>query len=251
MKSNKYPCFILLAVLSILLHSAARAETAQPLYVTTTPDNLAKSNWLFRDLDENNNGNVDQYLLITECDLYRQYYTNDIEWSKIRDATRSYIAANRKKFPNRFEFIQPIYLGRYDVPSKSFAVEGNSKIMGVGVMQVSGNRATNYTCLKTSEYDPKIFPLNAVLNLSRPLNYTSVKTSEASAEEYLKYIADNDLVSEFGRPAYVRYRFKVEQSLNPVALNNGELSYNFFGGLESMTVFGDKGLFIKLEDVDF
>ena len=254
MKRNKFLAvnLILLCLLSFdaFAQTENGASNVQLLYAPTTPDYLAKSNFMLKELDENNNTIIDQYLLVTECDLYRQYYTNDIEWSKIREATRGYIRTNKKLFPNRFEFVQPIYLGRYDVPSHSFEILDNSKLMGVGIMQVSGNYASDYKCLKTSDYNPKIFPLNAVLNLSRPLNYTSVKASQESAEEYLKFLADNNIDNSLGRPAYVRYRFKVEQSLNPVSLDNG-ISANFFGGLESMTVFGDKGLFIKLEDVKY
>ncbi len=240
----------LLLLLSIFLSSYAKAQSSAPqlLYSPTTPEYLAKSYWLLNELNIDDNENIDQYLMITECDLYEQYFANDIEWSKIRDATRGYIKLNKQNFPRRFEFVQPIYLDRYDTNSQTFVINQNSQIKGVLQIQVSGNSSMNYRCIDTSAYNPLLFPINAVLKLSRPLSYTSVQTKPEAAQEYLKYMEENDITSDFGRPAYIRYRFKVEQSLSPVRMNGGVFA-NFFGTLESVSIFGDQSLFIKLEEV--
>lgn len=241
---------LLCLLLSIMYCAPAKAQSAssQLLYSPTTPEYLAKSYWLLNNLDIQSDENIDQYLMITECDLYLQYYTNDIEWNKIREATRGFINLNKENFPRRFEFIQPIYLGRYDPKSQTFDINKNSQINGILQVQVSGNSPRSYKCLDTTAYNPSLFPINAALKLSRPLTYLSVHAQPDIAQEYLNYIAENKLNDSFGRPAYIRYRFKVEQSLAPISTNTGVFA-NFFGSLESVSVFGDQSLFIKLEEV--
>ena len=246
----RFLTLIILACLSVYGIAQAQSIPSQLLYSPTTPEYLAKSYWPLKKLDLQDDRNIDQYLLITECDLFRQYYSDDLEWSKIRAATRNYVQKNMDGFPTRFEFIQPLYLDRYDTASQSFAVLPDSQMKGVSQIQASGNNPSDYKCLKTQYYNPKLFPMNAILNLSRPFSYTSVKAKPEDAQEYIKYLQDNNLANPLGRPAFIRYRFKVEQSLDPVNRNNG-LYANFFGTLESVTVFGDINLFIKLEDVNF
>ena len=250
--TNKFFSLILFLLLFCPSFANAQPASAQLLYSPTTPEYLAKSFWPLKKLDENDNNNIDQYLLVTECDLYQQYHSNDIEWSKIQDATRGYIKSNRDSFPTRFEFIQPLYLDRYDVANQSFSVEKKSQIIGVSQLQASGNSTGDYPCLRSQDYDKKTFPMNAIVKLSRPLNLTSIQTNKESAAEYIKYIQDNKLETSKDRVAYVRYRFKVQQSLEPVPMGiDGGVYANFFGTLESMTIFGDKELFIKLQDVKF
>ncbi|PZP53838.1 MAG: hypothetical protein DI586_10600 [Micavibrio aeruginosavorus] len=240
-----------LAVFCLTFTSAkAQSVSGQLLYSPTTPEYLAKSYWLLNGLDVEKIENIDQYLMITECDLYKQYYSNDIEWSKIREATKGYINLNKPNFPRRFEFIQPLYLGRYDTSSKEFEIMKNSQINGILQMYVSGNQALHYECINSGAFKPSLFPINASLKLSRPLTYMSVHTTTDSAREYLKYIDENSAVTDFGRLAYIRYRFKVEQSLTPISNEDGIFA-NFFGSLESVSVFGDRSMFIKLEEVKF
>lgn len=230
----------------------ARSQSAnsQLLYSPTTADYLVKAYWALGKLDLAKDSNIDQYLMVTECDLFNQYFKNDIEWTKIRNATRGYIEANKKSFPTRFEFIQPIDLNRYDPASGEFSLAPKSQFIGIGALQVSGNAPTDYRCTQTGNFDERVFPLNAVLNLSRPFNLTKIDVSQATASEYIKYLQEHDITDPNTRPAYIRFRFKVEQNLAPVYIRNGQFA-NFFGMLESVTVFGDKGLFIKMQEIKY
>lgn len=238
--------FIVFAL--VLFPFTAKADDL--LYSPTTPTYLAKSYWLLNSLDTESKENLDQYLMVTECDLYNQYYTNDIEWSKIREATKKYIIANKQGFPTRFEFVQPIFLDRYDEATGKFALMKNSQMIGIKQLQISGNYLQSFPCLDNTKYRPDIFPLNAIVTLSRPLNYINVNASPTVVAEYIKYLDEHKTPAQNGRPAYVRYRIKVEQSLKPTPYKSDYFA-NFFGSLESMTIFGDRDLFIKLEEVKF
>ena len=115
---------------------------------------------------------------------------------------------------------------------------------------MSGNSTGGYPCLNNGPYSETDFPMNAVVTFTQPLNYTTVKTDQSTAEEYLKYLEKNKPDTSLGRPAYIRYRVKVDQYMGPVKIGSEQYA-NFFGELESVSVFGDKDLFIKLEDRKF
>ncbi len=250
---NKFFKFVfVLFVFSFFMASVqSRAEfEAQPLYVPTKLSDLAKGYWAFGKLDTKNDALIDQYLMITECSLYAQFYKDDFEWSKIREATRKYVEDNKANFPRRFEFVQPIALDRYDFNLGGFALLKQYQIVGLSKLVISGNSQDEYPCIKSDKYNPQQFPMNAILNMERPLSYTFVKADKALAEEYLKYITDNKIRTEYGRPAYIRYRFKVEQSIGTSILDQSVLS-NFYGSLESIAIFGDKEMLIKLDEQKF
>ena len=245
---------LLLLVFSVLPFAAKATDFTSDkiLYAPTTADNLAKSYWKLNNLDPENTNYLDQYLMITECDMFKSFYKNDIEWNKIRTAAKSMVIANIESFPTRFEFIQPILIDRYDSESSTFSLMKDSQLIGVKQLQISGNIQAEYSCVDNNKdkYDANVFPLNAVLTLSRPLNFTAVHTSPSLAAEYIKYLNDKNINSKDGRLAYVRYRVKVEQSLKTIRDNNDTYA-NLFGTLEGMSVFGDKDLFIKLQEVPY
>ncbi len=221
---------------------------AQPLYAQTTLDNLVKSYFLLTDLDINDNNIIDQYMMVTECELFKQFYTNDFEWNKVRGATRDFIKLNKAHFPKRFEFIQPLYLDRYDFKVGGFFLMPQSKLLSVTRLQISGNRLNEYPCVKqSSKYNEYKMPVNAVLNMERPLNYNFVRAAPELADEYLAYLKKYKIDTSEGRPAYIRYRVKVEQDLGTVEVK-GKIYANFYGSIESVSVFGDRELLIKFDE---
>ena len=238
--------------LSAMPLASAKSQTAEPnpLYSSTDLKQLAKAYLTFGRLDVEKDSIIDQYLMISECGLYKEFFSNDIEWNKIRTATRDYIKTYASSFPRRFEFTQPIYLDRYDFKTGSFNLAANSIQSSVTRMIISGNTVGAYPCLSTGNYVESDFPVNAVVTLSRPFNFSAVKTDQSVAEEYLKYIENSKADNMQGRPAYIRYRLKISQYSGSVKMGNTYYG-NFFGELESISVFGDKDLLIKLEDRKF
>ena len=249
---NKVSKFLILCLLIAIRFAPAHSQTSDPspLYSSTDLKQLAKAYLSFGRLDVEKDNIVDQYLMISECGLYKEFFSNDIEWNKIRTATRDYLKTYASSFPKRFEFTQPIYLDRYDFKSGSFRLAANSIQSSVTRMIISGNSIGAYPCLSIGNFVESDFPVNAVVTLSRPFNYSSVQTDQLTAEEYLKYLETNKADLTQGRPAYIRYRLKISQYSGAVTVSNNYYG-NFFGELESISVFGDKDLLIKLEDRKF
>ena len=83
-------------------------------YLPTTLENLAKLYWAVGKFTVDDDVAVDNYLRITECPIVLQYFHNDFEWQKIREATRQNLLSHMAGFPRHFEIVEEISLGDYD-----------------------------------------------------------------------------------------------------------------------------------------
>ena len=241
---------ILIAVLALSLSVIYPAQSQDNAgYVSTRLPELARSYWLLNNLDTKNDQLIDQYLMITECPIYQKYFNNDFEWNKIRNATRNYIDTYKSRFPTRFEFMQPVYLDRYDFENRSFPIMENSKINLVSRFQIAGNQVADYPCLNRN-YREEDFPPSALLTIPKPITYSAVKTDQAKADSFIEYVKNKRLDTVKGRPAYIRYRVKVDKSTAPI-MNGKQAMANMFGSIESIAVFADREKTILLEEIKF
>lgn len=127
---------------------------------------------------------VDLFVLTNECDIYKKYISNDLQWKDIREATRNYIIANKSEFPTSFEFVIPLMLDNYDEKKSLFFLNDSSRINSVRRFEVF---ATNYQYVPCVKSIPKFdqYPRALVLEFSRPLNLTSIPMSEDVAKDYI------------------------------------------------------------------
>lgn len=152
-------------------------------YVDPTYSNLAKLYWGLGILDINNSKLVDNFLAITECNMYLQYINNDLEWQDVRQATRDYLRKNYKLFPTSFRITIPLYLGRYNADEEFFEVN-----MERSAINAVRNIETVYytkqiTCGQTGDLDG--YPRNLVLYLNRPFSLPEVPVERELARLYL------------------------------------------------------------------
>ena len=152
-------------------------------YVDPTYSNLARLYWGLGILDINNAKLVDNFLAITECNMYLQYINNDLEWQDVRQATRDYLRKNYKLFPSSFRITIPLYLGRYNADEEFFEVN-----MERSATNAVRNIETVYytkpvTCGQTGDLDG--YPRNLVLYLNRPFSLPEVPVERELARLYL------------------------------------------------------------------
>jgi len=96
------------------------AEPVKDEYILGTYLELTKLYWTLNKFDINDNQAIENFLIITECDLYKRYHDNEFEWTQIIEDTRKYIANNLPMWPTTYEIIIPLYLDRYDIENKIF-----------------------------------------------------------------------------------------------------------------------------------
>lgn len=237
-----------------LAAGAASSEERVPLlsaeYVSPTYDNIARVLWALEVKDLFDDKAIDGYLQIAECNLFQKFYSNEFRWKKIRERTRDYLDKYKSKFPRRFEYVQPISLDRYDFALKGFPIMLEQQFVGATRLQFSANAQGVTKCPDVILRNFSGYPSGAVLNVKTPFNLTFVRVPEVLAKEYLKMVEGIALKPYEGRPAFIRFRIRVDQFLNEESIDQGNFA-NFSGALEKIEVFADRELLLPLYTQSF
>jgi A/G-specific adenine glycosylase len=218
-----------------------------PTYEKTTPDRLALVFFRTGFLNPENEKVLDQFLMLSECDLYKKHFPDEFEWQKIRYSTKKFIKENLETFPKRFEFVQPILLDRYDFKEQIFPLIEEYQLKAITRIEISGNHIKPPQCVQDFSYDRTILPLDAIINFSKPLTIQGLRMKKEDVELYREYLANNKIDTEEGRPAYIRYRIEINSAGN---LNSAN-TLNLFGTIEEITVFADPMLLLKLAEPSY
>lgn len=183
-------------------------------YVEPTFENLAKLYWALGILDINDNEIIDNYLSITDCDLYTNYLNDDLEWRTIRELARESIRKNYKSYPTHFRVTIPLYLRQYHADEEYFEVDVDKSALRA-VRKIEAIFYNNpITCRRVGEITG--FPRNLILFLNRPFTLSEVPVERELARIYLdevnsqkKFVSSKQRLGEGERQAYLEIFFKV------------------------------------------
>lgn len=242
-------------------HNAAwgqNGDNAEEEYHLTTFRNLSQLYWKIGMHSINDNMAIDNYMRINECPIYLDYYQNEFEWRRIRDAARKSIKQKieNDEFPQRFEIIRPIYLGKYNYEDEYFELKNSSKMNNITRVEVVTNTVQEI-CGRKREIEG--YPVNIILILSPPLELTKLPVERELAKLYLDrvlrdYEALPDNVKKRYkdiRPAYLRLKVKILQYKETIHVGTrtdpaGNERAVVFGHLEGFEVYADEELEMPL-----
>lgn len=163
------------------------AQSGQPHYEQPTLAKFSQLYWAISALDPMNDEHIDTFLMINECDIYRDYYHNEFEWKDIREAARDHVVSNKKNFPLRFEFVNTIRLKDYNFERGGFEIHDDYKVLGTRRFQVYAKDYNAPVCnTRRSGVITQYYPGILTLELSRPVNLEFIKVEEELAREYIK-----------------------------------------------------------------
>ena len=91
----------------------------------------------------------------------------------------------------------------------------------------------------------KGYPYLAMLSIKQPFKLSFIRANEEMAKEYLKLLETKQIDQTRGRPAYIRFRVRIDSYLGE-EYTNQELYGNFSGAIESVEVFADREMLFKL-----
>jgi hypothetical protein len=82
----------------------ADAPAAAPVdaYPMPTWASLLQTMIRFNALDMSEDMLLDEYAIVTQCDLYQAYYKNDFKWQEVRTALRKSIEQHKDEFPTQY-----------------------------------------------------------------------------------------------------------------------------------------------------
>lgn len=220
------------------------AVLAQP-YVEINFENISRTMWSMNALSVYDDQAVDNFLKITECDLYGRFYLNEFEWKKIREAARGYITKYKITFPRHYEYTQPMMLDRYDFALKGFAIAPASVFASATRLELGVNLHYTSNCKDRGLEGLAGYPTSIMMTMKKPFQLSFVRVNEEIAKEYLKMLEEKSVDVTNGRPAYVRFRVRLESYLGVDYFGQG--TYGNFGGvLETVEVFADREMMFKI-----
>ena len=181
--------------LSVFTSPATASE-----FVVPTVDNILKILIRFGALNMGDDRILDNYAKITECKLYRHFYSDDFRWRDFRDAIRKSIKQNIGEYPTGIYYDAELQLDRYDFKQKIYKFREKSSLKGVDYFTfvVKDN--------KCGSEEVRLFPTEYRVVLDQPLLISGIPLSENDAKTLLKRMKDNknDLLL-----IYARFNFQI------------------------------------------
>ncbi len=224
------------------------------IYETPTVKALSHLVWALNLYKVEDDFAVDEFMRINECDMYRSFNSDEVEWEKIRDATRDFLIENKSDFPTRFEFMLPIKLGDYIESKGVIEVQDDFKIKNLRRFELvaSDYREASDPCVR-GHIVAKGYPRAMVLEFSRPFNLTHVPVAKEQAMRYIKEklnimkkkydrVAQSKKLALSLRTAYLLIKVKIFTYGKFLGLNYQELlTVQMMGVLEGYEIYEDYG----------
>jgi len=213
---------------------------------------LSKLYWKIQALDFNNNTHLDNFLFINECDIYNDYFYNELEWGHIRDQGKDFIVDNIEEFPARFKFVQPLKLEEYDQDNEVFNVLPFYQIDGLRKFEIISNDFNEVICSQKRLDDIEGYPRVLLVEFTQPLTIKEISMRPAIAKRYIDKKMEifdtlpdskksKDMVHDL-RNAYIVMKMKVFSYKGESQIENGLKRASVYGMLEGYEIYGDRDL---------
>jgi hypothetical protein len=188
---------IVLILALLLISMPARAD----IYARPTWDNLMKTLVRYGALDLTDNKILDEYAIVTDCDLYHAFFQNDFKWNQVRESMRDSVQINLSKFPSSYVYEDKIALDHYDFTQQLYHFSDHQPLQKVNAFFLY--RTDGLTCDKIRiNYLPRSF--RAVLDESVTL--PGLPLTQRSADALLRRMDAN---GNTNRMVYVRFNLHV------------------------------------------
>lgn len=223
------------------------------IYEPMEMQKMSQLYWALDVLDTENDTHIDNFLRINECDIYRDYYSNEFEWQSIREAGRAFVKENKESFPVRFEIMQPLKLRDYNFELQAFEVDKEFHIDGISRFEVLALDYAEPICTGAS-YSSKIeniegYPRGVLISLNRPITVQKVLTSPEKAQAYIdetsaifrNYPAHQQTRENLYdlRKAYLVMKVKFFADTGEIHWKDGVYFKDLFAVLEGIEIYTD------------
>lgn len=251
MKSRTKVLFIL--ALSIICtatfsNAAKAALVNNNQYLKPSLENFSRLYWALGIMDPKIDEQIDNYMAINECDIYKDYKFNEFEWKNIRETARKMLTKSAPTFGTRFSIMQEIKLGGYDETRGGFEVQDKFSVDNSRRFEINAVDTANKVC-GLSRYI-NYYPKGIILELSRPFTLDFLPVHESLARSYIeesieefrnikeKYQTQENLYNK--RSAYMEMNVKVFSFLGYGRSQSSAYLAKTIGVLESIKVYADR-----------
>ena len=250
----------LLLVPGILYAETVASKKKNVIYETPTYKTISQLYWALSKFDPEVDEHIDNFLLINECDLYKDYSQNEFEWNGIKEGTREFLKANKKNFPTHFEFVQPLRFAEYDLETQEFDVWEPYKVDGIRRFEVLSQDMYDDVCEQGWNRHMEGYPKGLFVELNRPFTADKVSIPPDIAEAYIqKQHEDNRKANVFARTkkdlyksrdAYLVMKLRIFSYKEEIRTREHVLA-KVLAVLEGYEIYGDRERLMLLFSEDF
>ena len=158
----------------------------QHIYESLNIKTLSYLHWAISILDLQDNDNIDYFLKITECDMFKKFRTDEFEWARIRDATRAYIEENKLDFPTRYEIVIPVKMGEYNKEKSYFELDNENAIKSVRLFEMMAADMFYKSLCNDESRNIGNFYRGFILELSRPFSLQVIPAENSAAQRFIE-----------------------------------------------------------------
>jgi hypothetical protein len=187
-------------VFSLLLALGASPALAGD-YVQASWPNVLRTMVRFNALDLEDQAIIDEYAIVTECDLYRAFFHDDFKWNQVRQAVRKSVEQNMATFPSTYSYEVKLQLDRYDFDTQLYKFTDKSAIRNVNAFMIYS--VEGIPCGST---DVKIMPRNYRAVLASPVYLDGIPLPEKDAKTLLKMMTEN---KNLDRIVYAKFNLRI------------------------------------------
>ncbi len=206
MLKTKNKLIIILSIVWSLAVTPSLAElTVGEGYSRTSFKELYQTMVGMGGIDINNPLMLSEYIKLTECELFKRYYRDDLKWNDISREIYSNIVDRKESYRVMYEFTERIKLDRYNFDNEQFDLDKKSQMKNIGTIALSTHSDFKQYCYV--EDNETKFTSNIVLLLSTPLHMTKLTVPVDRIEPFLNIVKELNNNSE--KYIYTRIRFRV------------------------------------------
>ena len=258
--------FILCASVALTNGGSAQDKTESKedkkpvIYEAPTMKNISQLYWALNKFDIAQDESIDNFLLINECDLYKDYYQNEFEWRKIRKSARDFLTENKSTFGVHFELFQPLRIAEYDFEKETFDFYEPYKIEAARQFEVLPLDFYELICGVGFGREIPGYPRGLHVEVNRPFTLDEIYVPKEIAQAFIE--TKQNKVQKAGiipktkediydtRDAYILMKLRVFGYKDDVRTEEYKLS-KVLGVLEGYEIYGDRERKLLLDAKNF
>ena len=189
--------FLIILIMFSLVAGKARADE----YAKPTWADLTRTLVRFSALNLADQNILDEYSIITECDLYKAFYRDDFKWKQVQQAVLQSARNHIAGFPTEYHYDSKFHLDRYDFKDKIFRFTQTSLIKNVNAFVIYTVEGTG-----CGTADVKSIPRSFRAVLADALTINGLQMPEKDGQALLKQMNEENNTD---RTVYGRFYLRI------------------------------------------
>jgi len=198
--------------------------------------------WLMGARSLNNGEDINNYLMINECEMYREFRANEFEWKEIQDIAANSISLRMGRLEKSLTFVQPLEVYQYDFNRKGFPISENYVMQGHNEFHLMPEVSGKSEC--TREISSWSYPSSVLFISKRPIFLSFIPVDFDLGREFSENVKPEfDRANDYVRTMYIKFTisFKAYNKLK-IKPSLGGRVLEYLGTIEEYEVFLDRYL---------